>query len=370
MKNPGTMTPEDSADLKKLSNEYPYSQIFHILLAKESYDKNLPDKNKRINLAALYSADRRILKEYITVQKPDTEEIHKRKKDDDIKVYPKKTDEPVKDQEVKKNREKGEKTVAEIVEDSPVKNEEAGDTIPPMEHKNLAQEVLLSLEEYKQTMHKYEELEKKLKGKPSEHKKKPDDQAKKVTAKESSQDEPGDKNKNKNLKVVKSEKKSATNLEQSEVTDKPDVNATNQVSKKEDMISEDQVLPLKDEVEDTELIRDHIKMLDRRAEANYRKIKQEKQFELIEKFIENEPELISPKTDVIEEKEDQEDLSFPSTQFGDDLVTENLANIMVKQNNLAKAIDIYKKLIWKFPQKKGYFATQIEKLQEQVNRRS
>ena len=60
----------------------------------------------------------------------------------------------------------------------------------------------------------------------------------------------------------------------------------------------------------------------------------------------------------------QEDRSLKSYKSTEDLVSENLARIMVEQGKTSKAIDIYKKLIWKFPQKKTYFATQIEKLKK------
>ncbi len=47
------------------------------------------------------------------------------------------------------------------------------------------------------------------------------------------------------------------------------------------------------------------------------------------------------------------------------MVTENLANIMIKQGRFEKAIEIYNKLIWKFPHKKAYFAARIKELKEQ-----
>jgi len=43
-------------------------------------------------------------------------------------------------------------------------------------------------------------------------------------------------------------------------------------------------------------------------------------------------------------------------------VSENLAQILLSQGKKQKAIEIYKKLIWKFPQKKAYFAARIEEL--------
>lgn len=63
-----------------------------------------------------------------------------------------------------------------------------------------------------------------------------------------------------------------------------------------------------------------------------------------------------------EKKQPNEDLSGGSTSFDDDLVTETLAKLCIKQGKIDKAIEIYRKLIWKFPQKKAYFAARIEEL--------
>jgi hypothetical protein len=58
------------------------------------------------------------------------------------------------------------------------------------------------------------------------------------------------------------------------------------------------------------------------------------------------------------------DLSEKSTKFGDDLISENLAVILLRQGKKGRAIDIYKKLIWKLPQKKAYFAARIEEIKK------
>ncbi|WP_109829646.1 tetratricopeptide repeat protein [Reichenbachiella versicolor] len=61
-----------------------------------------------------------------------------------------------------------------------------------------------------------------------------------------------------------------------------------------------------------------------------------------------------------------EDLSIDSADFPDDLVTENLASILEEQENYEKAISMYDKLILKNPEKKTYFASQIEKLKKLI----
>ena len=59
---------------------------------------------------------------------------------------------------------------------------------------------------------------------------------------------------------------------------------------------------------------------------------------------------------------DSSDLAEKSLLYGDNIVSETLVEILLKQGKKDKAIEVLKKLIWKFPQKKAYFAAQIEDL--------
>ena len=78
--------------------------------------------------------------------------------------------------------------------------------------------------------------------------------------------------------------------------------------------------------------------------------------QLISRFIEISPS-ITPNRKF---SGTQEDLSVKSVSFNEDLISENLAEIFARQGKIKKAIEIYKKLIWKFPQKKAFFAARIE----------
>ena len=60
----------------------------------------------------------------------------------------------------------------------------------------------------------------------------------------------------------------------------------------------------------------------------------------------------------------QDDLSKASTKLSEEMVSENLAKIYLKQGKTKDAEKIYKKLIRKFPQKKPYFADQIQKIKK------
>jgi hypothetical protein len=95
------------------------------------------------------------------------------------------------------------------------------------------------------------------------------------------------------------------------------------------------------------------------SEEDLKKLNKKVQADLIDKFISTSPR-IEPK----KEKTDQpvEDLSQQFTESIGGLITETLARIYINQGYYSKAIDIYEKLSLKFPEKSGYFATQIEKI--------
>lgn len=94
---------------------------------------------------------------------------------------------------------------------------------------------------------------------------------------------------------------------------------------------------------------------------------------IIDEFIETDPQMPSPKKKKKEEepatpKEEQEegtkDLAAESQKPDDEMISENLAIIYKNQGKLQKAIEIYEKLILKFPKKEAYFAARIEELKK------
>jgi tetratricopeptide (TPR) repeat protein len=91
-------------------------------------------------------------------------------------------------------------------------------------------------------------------------------------------------------------------------------------------------------------------------------IKQQEQQEIIEQFIKAQPTIKGKVTD--ETITPQGDLTEKNNGYNENIISETLAHILIKQGKKEKAIDILKKLIWKFPQKKAYFAAQIEELKK------
>ena len=100
--------------------------------------------------------------------------------------------------------------------------------------------------------------------------------------------------------------------------------------------------------------------IERTAKADEDENKSRK-FELIDEFISKNPK-ISPSKNTKKTNLAKENLSTP-----DSLMTETLARVYLEQKNYKKAIQAYKILILKNPEKSGFFADQIraiERLQE------
>ncbi len=88
-----------------------------------------------------------------------------------------------------------------------------------------------------------------------------------------------------------------------------------------------------------------------------------KEEQIIENFIKEEPQIKAAQP----EKLDTENKARKSAEDANDLVSETLASIYIDQMLFHKAIDTYKKLSLKFPEKSVYFADQISELEKKIN---
>ncbi len=95
------------------------------------------------------------------------------------------------------------------------------------------------------------------------------------------------------------------------------------------------------------------------------KEKRSKTLDVIDKFLSNQDKTIKPKT--TEKKEPEIKVEEPVTLEGDELMTETLAKIYMKQGHYSKALNIFEKLSLKYPEKSVYFAQQIEKVKKLIS---
>ena len=464
IKDPGIATEKEIKQINTYSEEYSYSPFLKVLQTRLDHLHDVKNKAKSLTKAAIYIADRSILKDFITNDKlsivtsevsPAQARTKKDKKSDksatvtDIKEKSGDkgivdTDDPVvlKDKakvvvdgkqaevlseevlaESRRKKEKDEDVVAdinsgekqegessgkpeekpdelpseksrekqEIVEEPEVK-EETGliqDTIEELEVKEdteLKQEAVKDPEDKqevsKEEMEPLDEIDKSIQaseGKEtssslskeimdniSELKKHKASLLNLLNIDTSDDSSPSDSEPEKSSKKEKSKKKEAHKDKKKELIDKS--------SKPEKIESE--TAPSIDspenenypdyEEEDPVVIKDFLTRLEESNPPPKKKLKKEEQEKLIEKFIQSDPQMQNVRSS--KELTEKKDLSAPSVKFRDDIISENLASIMIKQGKHETAIDIYKKLIWKFPQKKAYFATQIEELKKKLKK--
>jgi tetratricopeptide (TPR) repeat protein len=105
----------------------------------------------------------------------------------------------------------------------------------------------------------------------------------------------------------------------------------------------------------------HLNDDDTEIENFSKRLKKNVQREIIENFIKLEPRISSLNFTEKDAYTDR-DLSEKSIALPQDMASENMANILVRQGKIEKAIFIYEQLILKNPQKKDYFASRIEDL--------
>ena len=94
-----------------------------------------------------------------------------------------------------------------------------------------------------------------------------------------------------------------------------------------------------------------------------RKNDRDKKANLIDKFIESKARIV-PKKDYHSDNK----LSTESIIEDEELFTEQLAKIYIKQGHLEKALETYEKLYLKYPEKNIYFATRIEYVKRLMNK--
>ncbi len=109
-------------------------------------------------------------------------------------------------------------------------------------------------------------------------------------------------------------------------------------------------------------------ILKEEPESSIKADEKERKFELIDKFIQERPRIVpSEESSTAKKKEEPKNLAAPFTQTPESLMTETLAKVYLQQKNYKKAIQAYKILILKNPEKSGFFADQIRAIEKLIN---
>ncbi|UOY08160.1 hypothetical protein L0P88_06295 [Muricauda sp. SCSIO 64092] len=97
------------------------------------------------------------------------------------------------------------------------------------------------------------------------------------------------------------------------------------------------------------------KPIEKSADDPQESLDKKKKFALLDKFIENNPKIV-PKEDA----EVRIDIKESSKIDSNELMTETLAKVYLEQKKYKKAVQAYKILSLKYPEKSGFFADQIK----------
>ncbi|MDH5380985.1 MAG: hypothetical protein OEW75_09035 [Cyclobacteriaceae bacterium] len=321
---------EDLKLLDKLQADYPYSQIIHALAAKSHIINNSSEAQKKLGHAAIYSTDRSILKKYIQktgILQPVTEEAP---------TTPKPTT-PV------ESKVTVQKQVTKVISIESIQTSVSSEHDREMEI--LRKEIIENAFELQRNIkqfHDQDEIEQ--------------------NERESTLDVP----------VDKIQEPEALNNIKNNVN--PDAPAQQKESDKNELLTEKSITEEKNNLEENQdfnsssnenLPEKDVEIISEIEKKEEKQLgpKQEEQNEVIKNFITLNPKIKPPKEDLKDIDAETQDLARESVSFKDDLISENLAVIMAQQGKKTKAIEIYKKLIWKYPQKKTYFAAQIKNLE-------
>lgn len=337
--------------LEELIKEYPYFQGGHILLARAYFIAGNVFADKKIKKAAIYTSNRKKLKTFVNQPTPELKEEKALDSPVEVKTETKVT-ETIVDKTIPETKE--ETTTKEDAITPEVKAIESNTVptqVPPIEDKEKTE-----LEETLAQLKKLREDSSKILAEEIKPKKKA---TSKKTAKEVPSKKKETKTKGLDKKPVASKKKATPKKEAKpkKAASKSDV--TN--SRLGDVVFENTNDQTSESNEDNsaDLLLKYLEHT--RAKKRVKKQPKKDQLDIIDSFIKKDPSIsrIGSKTTPTETSND---LSQSSTVENFNIITENMALLHARQGNISRSISIYEELILKYPQKKSYFASQIEKL--------
>ena len=307
--------------LGKLINDYPFFQTAHVLFLKALKSQNSIDFEQQLSKSSVYISDRDLLFKFLN------KEIKVVNKKEEIIEVGKKSDEPSRDTKLLKN-----KNVRRKINDSfEGMGENISETISnQLEFSAIKEDDKL---EYPSEIYFIEE---EREGKNN------------IITIDADPDEKKMSGKKKDIlqieEVKKTKKQSVGNKVNKEVNEVFELIETEKIGKDISLDNQKRngYFDISDYADE-----DTITMND----------------DLISEFIEKNPR-IKPK----ETEDENHDMSVNSIKEDSNLLSETLVKVYIKQGLFEKAIQSYKKLSLKYPEKSIYFAGQIKILEEKINK--
>lgn len=312
-------------DWKMLVDKYPYFNIAHVMLAKASHDNGDLDYNDHLQMAALYTGNRKALYDLIigaSLRKKITEVDEEMEVSEEVAVEEETdADEQVLEVEATES-ESPEAELTEVDETEPdiAQKEEEEESVTEEEETEVENDSETASPK-KLEIEELDEMEKEILY-----------EAVYSSIEQEVQEGVGDEIDEES--EVDGKESSAQGMDEQELS--PYAKWLKQRSKavhfrEEEAITEEQA-----------------KGLDEK--------------DLIDRFIKNDPKISVKKDDLFS----NENLGKMSLVEDEDFVTETLAKVYARQGKINKAIKAYKKLSLKYPEKSIYFANQLKKLQNKT----
>ena len=304
LQHPREVSSDAVAAMEVAVDRYPYFQLLRTLIAKAKHDQQTPDAYAALGTAAVYAPDRRLLRQVFyderTLDLPVTDDTTPAVPDPAIKEEP---DIIVVDNTIRKEETPTDEILTEETDvEATITTEAPHPTVeePPGATEPVAAE------------------DNKEEGTPEET-----DSLREELAQ--------------TLQVLTESKEHLPDSAETTDADTPSVESA--------------------KTEDNSPLLDRLERVSEESAA--RSPAQSRQQDIIDRFVKANPSITR---DAASERTNDTDLSANSTEFQDNVVTENLAEIMLKQGKTAKATELYQKLILKYPEKKAYFAQKIDQL--------
>jgi hypothetical protein len=308
VQNPAGIGAQDIAGLEEVVAVFPFCQTAHLLIAKGSRDYGSMHAEQKLKKAAVYCLDRKKFKEVIQ-------------------------------RELIKNPAEKKEPVNNLIKSSE-------DTLPTVE------KIITEQPEKKSTKRIYEEIEENLKlmqlFKSEARKETTEPEA--IIPEKIVEEKPLE-----NEQAPDAEKHGDTDIQKEELA-----RTFIYSSRLEDVFLQELEIDSVHHKSEADLLLTYLEYIHENKLGKMRDKKKQK--EIIEKFIHADPVIPALKPDAL--REEQEDLASASSKINRNPVSETFARILAIQGKKDKAVEIYEHLILKFPEKKAYFAAEIDKLKK------